>query len=237
MTEKNKKIILTEEEVNEKAILRQVHEEVRKEKFYTFILRYKKLIIITVLVMIIGAIGVFANANYQENKSKKYSKLMHQFLVYADAHQNVDALKTLEYVTNDKAAPPDLKALAIIKYASILVEQNQFLEAAELLLKVNNDKRVDIYLKEFAGLLALKTMVDSDDQKFVAKIEGLLSKLEQENVIIKSPVVEQKAIFYWFQNKPLTARKIFETLALNPESSVDLKKRAREFISIIDNKK
>lgn len=237
MIQKNKKVELSDEEIiAEKAMLRHIRDEARKEKVFSFVVKYKKPILISVIILILVLIGSTINASYQENKDKKYSKLLHQFLVHAEARQNDQAIKILEDIKNDKAAPADLKALASIKYASILLDQNKFSEATELFLKVNEDRRVDIYLKEFAGLLALKTMIDSDEPAFVEKIEKLLPKLEKETVILKSPILEQKGIFYWLQNKPKEARKIFEELALDPKTPDDLKIRVKDFIRIIDNK-
>ncbi len=233
---KNKKTELTQEEFSEKILLRQIREEARREKIQLLIIKYKNQLIYGLLLVAVFAIIFSYYNSYQQKKNEKYSDLAHKAMNYETSGNITEAFKILENIKNDKSAPTQIKSISSIKYASHLVDQNKLKEAVEIYLKINEDRKVDQYLKELSGLLALKTMIDSDDKDSAEKIEKLIPVLEKNSTILKPMILEQKAIFYLLQNKLEEAKKIFENLSLDLETPQDLKNRAKEFIKIIKNK-
>lgn len=227
---------LEKEEFSQKILMRQMREEARKEQIQLFIAKNRNSIISVLVILAIIALGFGYYHSFEQDKSEKYSKLLHEAVILEDSGQKSQAFDIFKDISENKSAPIYIKSLAGIKYGSFLFEQNKLEEAVEIYLKVNQTSSNDQYLKELSGLLALKSMIDSGKSSFKDKIENLIPELEKSSAVLKPLILEQKAIFYWLQNQPEEAKKIFENLTLEVGSSQSLKNRSKEFIKIIENK-
>ena len=223
----------TSKEIEERMIMRQMKEDIRKEKIRAILAKYrKKIIAISSIAILIISTFIFYEI-YEHNKSVKYSKLLHQVLFLENTGQNEDITQTLHKIFEDRSAPNSIKSLALMKYGSKLVAENKIEEAVETYIKASQIKNSDHYFTDLAGLLAIKSMIDSGNVEYYDKINDLISKFEKETMALKSFILEQKAIFNWIQGDKKAAYDIFYNLSLDVEAPKALKNRALEFSKIV----
>ncbi len=226
----------SEEDASHKILLRQMREEARREKIQTLFAKYKKQITYLVSIVLIIIIATSVYSVNQQFNNEKYSKLIHQFVVYESSNQNEKGEKILDEIKNSKSAPVHIQSISLLRYGSNLVAQNKVKEAVELYLKVYELKSADPYIRELSALLAIKSMIDSNNEEFNEKISSLLPKLEKNSSILRPLILEQKAIFEWYLGNLEKAQEIFENLSLDLEAPQYLKNRTKEFSNIIINK-
>ena len=123
--------------------------------------------------------------------------------------------------------------MSLLQIAAQEVSENNIQKAVNIYLQINQSKTVDPYLQELSGLLALKTMIDSSDQTFQAKIEEILPILQKNSNILKHFIIEQNAFFQLQIGHKKEAKKIFQSLSMNPEAPQYLRERATEFHKMI----
>jgi hypothetical protein len=221
------------EDMEARMIMRQMREEARQEKVKLFLTQYKKHILYSLLLFAIISVSVVYYYARQQDKNEKYSKLIHQALVYKNQNKLKEMTTILEGFKVDESIPSHLKSLALLKYGSTLASQNKTLEAKNIYLQVNKLRAIDPYIKELSGLLALKTMIDSDNKEFHKEIKSLLPRLEKRSSILKLFILEQKAIFEWSIGNNKKAQEILENLIIDLEAPNYLKVRASELSKIV----
>lgn len=221
------------EQISGKIMLSQLKEEERKEKILLILDRYKKQIGSILFIVIICIISLTTYQIQQSNKNKKYSKLIQNATIEKGLN-NIDGYKNLlkEIAYND-SAPIQIKSLSLLQIAAQEVSENNIQKAVNIYLQINQSKTVDPYLQELSGLLALKTMIDSSDQTFQAKIEEILPILQKNSNILKHFIIEQNAFFQLQIGHKKEAKKIFQSLSMNPEAPQYLRERATEFHKMI----
>jgi hypothetical protein len=223
-----------EDEVSHKILMRQIREEARKENIQRLLVKYQKQITSIVVISLVIIVSLFIYNTGQKSNSEKYSKLIHQYLIFENSNKVEAGNKILEEIRNSKSAPQHIKALSLLKYGSNLVSQNKITQGVEVYLEANNLKNADPYIRDLAGLLAVKSMIDHGDNKFKGKIKDLLLDLENSSSSLKSSILEQKAIFAWSIGDMKQAHEIFQNLSLDLEAPAHLKKRAKEFERILN---
>lgn len=226
------KLANDDHEMSENALLRQLKEEERREKIQIFLIKYQKQLIYFVVLALVIACAFGSYSIYRQNQNVAYSKLIHQSLVFENLGKKKEYLQILEEIRSKSTVPDNIRAIALLKYGSELVEQNKIQEAVDVYLQAN-DLNSDPYFRELAGLLAVKSMIDSGDKKFNDRITQTLVKLEKTSEILKPFILEQKGIFNWMQSDYKGAAAIFEKISKNDKNPEFLKLRATEFHNIL----
>ncbi len=231
--DKNIKKDNSAQDIESKIMLRQMKEEARKEKIRAILAKYRKKIIAFSSIAALIVITLISFELYQHNKNIKYSKLLHKALILENRNQNPEIFKILDQIINNNSTPESLKTLALMQKANKLVAQNNIKTAVEYYIKASKIKNSDPYFQDLAGLLAIKSMIDSGNSEFYDKIENLIKIFEKKSLVLKSFIIEQKAIFAWIKGDKKTAYDIFYNLSLDVEAPKQLKNRAMEFSKIV----
>jgi len=224
---------LPKQDIESKIMLRQIKEEARKEKIRTILAKYRKKITAFSAIAILIVITLISFEIYKYNKNIKYSKLLHQALILENKNQDLEILTILDQIINNNAAPESLKTIALMQKANKLVTQNNIKSAVENYIKASKIKDSDPYFQDLAGLLAIKSMIDSGDSEFYDEIENLIKIFEKKSLVLKSFIIEQKAIFAWIKGDKKTAYDLFYNLSLDLEAPKQLKNRALTFSKIV----
>lgn len=218
---------------NLKARFDEIKPHFEKDKILTHITNHQRKIICTVvtiaLVLIVWAGWCF----YSKSQSEKYSAILHQALIDEQAGEIDKSTSALKGIY-ESSAPAGVRSIASLKYASQLLAAGKNDEATEAYLKINKTRSFDPYIREYAGLVALRTMIS--DNKDKDKITNLIADLEKHSKILKYHIIEQKGIFAWENGDFKTAGEAFKLLDKNPEVSEMLKKRAAEMVEIYNEK-
>jgi hypothetical protein len=217
-------------------LINQARAEARRENFRNIFVKNSKLIIALILLLIFFLGAFFVVTNYQDIKKEKFSKQLHQALIYQEKGDVEKTKETLENIYNSNSAPNGLKSIASLRLAAILMENDQMLEALKIYQNINNNRDYDQYIRELAGLLEAKTLVIIDDKSKVKETLATINKIESKSTLLKYYISEQKGILAMKQNDLETAKKVFEEISKNPESSESLKKRSSEMLKIVTSK-
>jgi hypothetical protein len=218
-----------------KSLARELKIQALKEKAIGHLKTHQKLISYALIAAVLAAVLATAFSFYNQFQSKKYSAILHQSLIdeqKGDAAKATEALKTIY----ESSAPAGVKSIASLKYAIALSNSNQTDQAIEVYLAVNQNKKFDDYMREYAGLLAVKTLIGQDKKDNQEKITTLLTRLEKESKILKYYIIEQKGIAQWNAGDFKTAYETFKSITDNLEASEMLKKRASEMVGIYISK-
>ena len=140
-------------------LINQARAEARRENFNSIFVKNSKLIIALILLSIFFLGAFFAVTNYQDNKKEKFSKQLHQALIYQEKGDIEKTKETLENIYNSNSAPNGVKSIASLRLAAILMQSDQKLEALKIYQNINNNGNYDQYIRELAGLLEVKTLV------------------------------------------------------------------------------
>jgi hypothetical protein len=218
-----------------KSLIRDLKSEMRKEKIISLAKTHQKNITYFLSLVILVAIIFTAFSFYSKIQSKKYSKILHQAMIdeqNGKQNESIAGLKTI-YESN---APAGVKAIGSLKYASELMKEGKIEEGVDAYLKINQDKTFDAYVREYSGLIALKTLVDENKPENKDKITTLEARLEKESKTLKYYIIEQKGVFLWNLGEFKNSNEAFKSVAENIETPDALKKRATEMVNIYKSK-
>ena len=216
----------------EEQSIREIEEELRKEKLKKIWKKYSKYIIYSIIIIVIAILLSISYFFYKEKQNKKFSEILNNAIVTMDLDKK-SAIQDLEKIYYSKSAPHNIKLLASMRYANALFKNNQINDSISIYLEVNKNTKYDQYIREIAGLYALKTMVDTNNKEFESKIIDLILDLESSTQYLKYFIVEQKGIFEWSRGNYKIAYDIFDNLLKNPEASNQLKYRAEQMKIVI----
>jgi hypothetical protein len=220
-------------DIESRALDREMKAGIRKDKIIGHLRANQKIIIFVVSVTILVAATYGSWSLYSQIQSEKYSSILHQATIdeqNGDLEKSFEGLKTI-YESN---SPAGVKSIAGIKYAAQILNNGESDLASEIYLDINKNKKFDQYIREYAGLSALKILVN--ENKSSEEINALADILEKNSHILKYYIIEQKAIAQWNEGKFDAANQIFSILANNPEIEGSVKKRAVEMVGIYKSK-
>lgn len=216
-----------------KSFVENLRPHFQKDQIIVHLNNHQKKIIIVILTAI-AILAVWGGyCFYEKSQSKKYSGLLHQALIFEQSRQLEKSNAILKEIY-ESSAPSGVRQIASLKYASQILSSGNNEKAIEIYLKINKTKSFDQYIREYAGLIGLRTMIGVEKNK--EKISALISNLEKNSKILKYYIIEQKAIFAWENKEFKTAGEIFKILSQNPEVTGALKIRAEEMAKIYEEK-
>lgn len=221
-------------EINQ--IIRQAKEDSRNENLRNFLVKNGKILSSLVILLIVVAIGFFVFDSYQKSQQDKYTEILQKSLMDQSAGDLDSSKDGLKQIIDAKSAPKNIRALALLRYAGMLLQDGQKSQALEFYQEVNKCSKCDPYIKDLGGLLAVKIWISDENE---VKKEDLLSrieKIESSSKELRYQISEQKAIYQMQRNNLKEAYVIFESLAKNPEVDSALKSRFEENLKIVISK-
>jgi len=218
-----------------KSLIRDLKSHVRKEKVLALAKKHQRNIIYLLSLGILVVVFLISFSFYNQHQSKKYSTILHQAII---DEQNGEIAKSDQSLKDiyESRAPAGVKEIASLKYAARLMSEGQTNEGVEAYLATNKNKQFNDYVREYSGLIALKTLVDNNQPENKDKIIALASRLERESKTLKYYIIEQRGIFLWSEGDFKTANEAFKSIAENLETPEVLKKRAMEMVDIYKSK-
>ncbi len=220
-------------ETESKSFMRDLKFNMHKERIVSHVRAHQKKIAY-VIVTIIAVLIIWTGwCFYSKIQSEKYSAILHQVVIDEQQGNLEKATASLKEIY-DSSAPAGVKEIASLKYASHLLANDKNDEAIEVYLNTNKSKRFDNYIREYAGLLAVKTMISSGKDK--EKIAALIKDLEKNSKVLKYNFIEQRGMFAWDNENYKEANDAFKILADNPEASDIIKKRAKDMVEIYNSR-
>jgi len=218
-----------------KSLIRDLKSHVRKEKVLALAKTHQKNIVYLLSLGALVAAFLISFSFYSQYQSKKYSTILHQAMIDEQNGEKAKSDQALKDIY-ESSAPTGVKEISSLKYATRLMQEGKTNEGVEAYLAINQNKKFNDYVREYSGLIALKTLVDNNKPENKDKIVALISRLEKESKTLKYYIIEQKGVFLWNEGDFKTANEAFKSIAENLETPEALKKRAIEMVDIYKSK-
>ncbi len=206
--------------------------EARKEQLKILVKKHQKALMLILIAFLVLLTIWFSYKAYNKAKEEKYSAILQQVLIDTEKGNINAANNSLKELYQNHSVPAGVRSLASLKYAATLLNDDKIDEAVNVYIEINKTKKFDPYLRELAGLLALKSMIDANSSIFDDKIKSLGEDLAKNSKTLKYFVSEQMGIFEWNHGNDKEANKIFRDLADNPEAPQSVKTRSKEMAQI-----
>ena len=208
-------------------ILRQVDEDLRKDR----LLKIWKLYGIYIVSVIL--IGLISLAGYQYYLSNTYSKNEAIVAKYIDAINSKDLNSSINQLSElDNSDNSYIKGLSQLKRAEIYVSLDQKDQALKLLQEISVDSSLDQIIKDLAlyKYLMLQLTALNKDQYIDLIKENHLNE-SQFKYLFK----ELKGIKFLIEGETTASAEMFDSIILDQNSPNELKLRSKKFKIISEN--
>ncbi len=214
-------------------IISQAKSQAQNDQILNFIKNNLKLIIATLCSIIFLIIASISYNIYQKNKSLKFSKLLHQSYIYKQDFDIENAKKTLELI-NKSNAKQELKLIAKLKYAAILIDENSFSKAFEIYQNIARCTSCDIFVKELSQLLAIKLWINNQNLHDKNNFIELSYKYYNQAKYLYNNIAEQLAIIEKNNKNWQKSHDLFYKIATDIEAPSEIKQRAQNYLNHIN---
>ena len=219
-----------------KHILKQAHSETRNENIAKIFKKNKKILLVILGVAITSSLAFTAYKINQRSQQEKYSEILHQSMIDQQLGDIEKAKQNLKKIYDSASAPSGVKSLASLRYAGILLEENKKNEAINVYSEVNKCRFCDNYIKELAGLLMVRTLMNDEEAVDKVDLSEKILAVENNSKILRYYIAEQRAYLEMNKNNLEKSYQIFEMISKNPDVREDLKNRASDAMKIVIQK-
>ena len=206
-------------------IKKEAQIEIVTTKLLEFYKNNKKKVIFSGIFVFFLAIFVVTYSFHIKNINQKYSVILQELFLQDDFDNK--KLQELVEQNNSKA----IKLVASMQYAKILIREGKIDEAINLYLTINKDRDHDQFFREYAGLMAIKYLIEKNDNKKY-DILNIINRIEKDSSNLKDHITEQKAIYFWKNKMIKESEEIFQKLLKNIETPEKIRQRERIMIEI-----
>ncbi len=214
-------------------LINQAKSEARSESIRKFFAKNGKILSVIVLVAVVAAISCGVFNLYQNSQEAKFSEIFHQALIDQQLGDVAKARESLKTISESSSAPKGIKSLASLRYAALLLDENKKSEAAEVYQKISQCSGCDSYVKDLAGLLAVKVWLSDESEVQKEDLKNRIEKIEADSKELRYQISEQKAFLFLQKNDLAKAYEVLDSIAKNPEVTVDIKNKVSEGLKII----
>ena len=219
-----------------KHILRQANSEVRSENIAKIFRKNKKVLLVILAVAISSSIAFTAYKINKKSQQEKYSEILHQSMIDQQLGDVEKAKQNLKKIYDSTSAPSGVKSLASLRYAVILLEEGKKNEAINVYSEVNKCSFCDSYIKELAGLLMVRTLMNDEESISKSDLSEKILAVENSSKILRYYIAEQRGHLEMNKNNLEKAYQIFEMISKNPDVKENLKNRASDAMKMVIQK-
>lgn len=172
----------------------------------------------------------------QKSNQNKYSAMLHESMIEQQMGDLQKAKSILKKIHESSSAPTGIKSMASIRYAAFLLEESNKSEALKIYLGLNKCSSCDDFIRDLAGLLAVRTLTTDEEQLSKPENIELIQKIENKATILKFHIAEQRALIELLKGNLEKSYQIFEMIAKSPEVKQGLKSRASDGMQMLIDK-
>lgn len=207
--------------------MREVDEDVRREKFEQLWQRYGKVAIGAFTVLIIATAGLTYTRNQQNARFEAATtELASQLQSLRDDNKD-DIRANLDKLA--VSAPEGQATLARLYMASIINEKDRDAALKDLAAIAGDSKALSVY-RDLAKLLSIQLRLDSDD---ALQLQNELSPLKDKNQPWRWSALEFSALLSLKQGDAASAKAAFEQLYNDPDTPQGIRQRAGQQIGAV----
>lgn len=224
MKKKNKDILA------EDALINEVSEEVKNDQLKILWDKYGLFVIVFVALALTAAVSFETFRAWVNKKEQEISNSYAVAISMADQGNSENALKILNSLTEKGGIYSDLAKLQI---ANIYLQQGKNNEAKEVLTDLAKNEAKTPQLKEIASIKLAMLLLDTDtpSEEIKLLLEPLVSN-DNHNYNIAHEILAMLAIR---DGNIIEAKKEYEHIVASANSSEEIKNRAMDMISVIND--
>ena len=207
-------------------ILRQVDEDLRKEKIKNIWKKYYIYIIIFLVIIIFAPLSYQITKTINLSKNEKYVEDYLNYINISDSNNKIIELENLSRNNNNL-----ISSLASLKIANIYIEENKIKEGRSELLKISNDINNNEIIRDLALYFYLMSGIDTISSE---KIFSLLPNEKIQRSAYKFLFQELMAIHFIILNDLDKANQYLSKLSNDIDTPFEIKSRVEKFIKFID---
>lgn len=207
-------------------ILRQVDEDLRKEKIKTIWKKYYLYIIIFLVIIIFAPLSYQITKTINLSKNEKYVEDYLNYINISDSNNKIIELENLSRNNNNL-----ISSLASLKIANIYIEENKIKEGRSELLKISNDIDNNEIIRDLALYFYLMSGIDTISSE---EIFSLLPNEKVQRSAYKFLFRELMAIHFIILNDLDKANEYLSKLSNDIDTPFEIKSRVEKFIKFID---
>ncbi len=205
-------------------ILRQIDEDLRKDRLLNIWKSYRIFIISSILTILITLSG------YQYYLASTKSKNENIVEMYVDAINSTGSENSInKLIKLDQSENFFINGLAKLKKAELYYNSENVDQALKILEQVSNDKKLNQVIRDLALYKYLMVQLDVlDTNEYLKTIDSQRIKESKFKYLFK----ELKALKYLVEENYIESLEIFNSIILDELAPSDLKERAKKFIKI-----
>ena len=207
-------------------ILRQVDEDLRKEKIKNIWKKYYIYIIIFLVIIIFAPLSYQITKTINLSKNEKYVEDYLNYINISDSNNKIIELENLSRNNNNL-----ISSLASLKIANIYIEENKIKEGRSELLKISNDINNNEIIRDLALYFYLMSGIDTISSE---EIFSLLPNEKIQRSAYKFLFQELMAIHFIILNDLDKANQYLSKLSNDIDTPFEIKSRVEKFIKFID---
>ena len=207
-------------------ILRQIDEDLRKDKLQNIWRSYRIYIIGSILTLIISLSAYQFHLSNTQSKNESIVEDYINAVSYPDEEITISRLIELDQSSNSY-----IKGLAKLKRADLYFSSEKKDQALELLESISKDGTLDQVLRDLALYKSLMLQLDTlEKDSYIEIIDIHLLTNSKFNFLLK----ELKAIKFLIEGDQDSSLEIFDSIIMDTEAPNELKIRSEKFKSILN---
>ena len=206
-------------------ILRQVDEDLRKDKLLKVWRSYRIYIIGFILTMLIS---LSSYQYYLSNERSKNEAIVEKYINTLNLNSNKTSVSLLTEL--EESGNSYIKGLAKLKRVEIYFNMKEKSQALELLLSISNDESLEKVIRDLAIYKYLMIQLDVLDKKsYFSIIDAENLKESKFAYLLK----ELKALKFLIEGDQVNSLELFQSIISDENAPIDVKKRSEKFKEII----
>ena len=207
-------------------ILRQVDEDLRKEKLSNLFKKYGLYVILTLVITIGSVIGYQVMVSIDKSKNEK---LIETYIKATNSKNISEQYSLLDELIN--ANNNYISSIAELKIANLKIENGNIKDGILDLEKLTDDEKYDPIIADLATYFLLLLKIDnSSEEEFMSYLTDDRMRDSNFKYLFNELISFKKLML----GKNEESKKNFQHLIDTPDVPVEIKIRANKFIEIID---
>ncbi len=218
------------EPVVEDSFIREINEELKNENIRKLWDKYGLHLIVALVVILTLTVSFETLKNWRIKRFEDASNTYAYALALQGMDRTDESINVLQKLQQGSSGI--YADIAQMQIANILLEQGKNTEASALLESIVQDKKITPQIRDIAAVKLASYKLDSAPAE---EISALLQPLQQEGNSWKNVAKEILAMLEIREKNMEEARRLYSEIAGDPQASENIRSRAQDMLSVLDN--
>ena len=217
---------------NIKKKLKDVYSNINIDIIREYIDKYMMQLIYASVIILLLIFIFILRTNLLEKRTEDLKNDYYQALRYINTNKVDLALPILENVYNAKSYNKNIKVIAGVRLAEILLSLDKEEDALNIYREIYSLKDINEFLKNMSGLAILNILINQNNSKNYGEIEQMIQKLSNPSNPLLVLVQEQSALFEIQRGNKEKGLEILNNILLQKDIDEETAKRIKSVINV-----